>query len=143
MKGLCIIPEGRRNMGSKDIGYPYEVTNIIYLDEILEYSRKNRLGVLYLCNKAGISYSDDVIEYEPLPLYRLDRASFRKWSMIISEQIIRECLKYSTLNVYIMCQTGNYMMIKAILESRGINVYAPLLGVRGSIREKLSSNKEV
>jgi hypothetical protein len=133
-KGICIIPEGRITKDSKEQGYPYEVSHIYFLEDILLYSKRHQLDVFYLSTQYGISYADDVIKQSSLNISKMTKDAWTKWSGIISEEIIRQCIKRQTSTVYIMCKVKyNYDMIIKNLEARGLEVKTPILGCSSSL----------
>lgn len=129
-EGICVIPEGRTNKSCKEVGYPYEVTDIKLLPEILEYSRRNRLNVFYLSTKEGISYADDIISKPSYSVSKLSDTDWKKWSSIIAEEIARKCIQCQTYKVYIMCRAkyNNLDLVLKLLSSRGVEVVMPILG---------------
>ena len=134
MRALCIIPEGRVTKDSKDIGYPYEVSDIKYLEEILKYAKYNDLGVLYLTTENGIVYSDDKVNKTKKSLNSYSKDDFERWSQIIAEEIIRQCISRSTSKVYIMNTSRLlYKRLISILEIRGVEVVTPIMGCTANI----------
>lgn len=137
--GVCIIPLGRATKNSKSYGYPYEVSNIYFLEDILDYAKRQNLAVLYLSVSNGIVCADDLIQRDSISISSFDNDRFKKWSAVISEEISRVCLLFMTPKVYLMCRSYNsYYLISDILSRRGIRVYTPIAGVKGDIvKDKL------
>jgi hypothetical protein len=129
MRGLCIILEGRYARSCKELGYPYEVSNILFLDDILYYADRNNLGVLYLSSIFGVAYSDDIIPRSAKHVSSIHGVDFMKWSYIVSEEIVRECIHHQTLNVVLICKSKyNLELVEEILRGRGINIETPISG---------------
>jgi hypothetical protein len=128
--GLCIIPEGRVIKSSLPEGYPWQVTNIILLDEILDYSRKNNLSVLYMTSSNGLSYADDVVKAPDMPLYKHTREWHIRYNVIIAEEMSRKCIQFQTSRLIFMRRyVYDSLDISCdILKAKGVEVIQPILG---------------
>jgi hypothetical protein len=96
--------------------------------------------VLYLSQSNGIIYADDVIEQTKKSVSTYTKEEFSKWSAVVSEEIVRQCLRYSTANVCLMCRYANsYRSVIQMLKLRGVNITTPIMGVSEKMVEKILS----
>lgn len=131
MNGLSIIPEGRVTKDCKEQGSVFEVTKIQNLEKFIEYSSLHGLGVIYLSFERGIVYQDDIVKASNTPIYKYPFPKRKIWVSIIVEQIVRECLMYSTRKVYLMIdKLACYALLVDELKRRGVEVMIPFIGVR-------------
>ena len=134
---LCIVPEGRRK---EEKGYPYEVSHIPFLEDILKYSHRHQYSLLYMYDFCGICYSDDIIHPSEIRLYKLGRDNLKKWSIVVCEQIVRLCIDFSCSKVYFMgTKISHYQYLFKLLERRGVEVRSPLVGKPKNIIENILS----
>ena len=140
VRGLCIVPEGEHTKDCKFEGYPYEVSKILCLDEILEYSKRHFLGILYMMENTGIHFSDDIVKQSEVRITKYSKEKLDRWNLAISEEITRHCISNGVNTVYIMCKSYyKFNKLIKILRSKGISVYTPIRGCNINSAIKLLS----
>lgn len=130
MNGLSVIPEGRVTKDCKQQGSVFEVSKIQNLEKYLEYSSLNGLGVIYLTSERGIVYQDEVISASSTPMYKYPFPKRKIWVSVVVEQIVRECIMFSTRKVYFMIdKLSCYALLVEELKRRGVDVKLPFIGI--------------
>ena len=128
INGLCFILENHK--GSKE-DYPYKMFSKNHLRAYMEYANRLGLGVLYISNRVGVCYCDDIVEPCVKTLSQYNTKKLKYWSRIVAYQIVQECYKYSTLNVHLMCRSyNNYKFLIKDLRRYGLNVITPVMGYK-------------
>ena len=130
--GLCVVPIKCKSDVS---GFVLDIVRVSYLEEIIKYSKAFNLALTYLSSSKGLVFYDDYIEKEARKF-----PDDALWVDRVAEQIVSQCVEFSTLNVCFMSITvDSYSTLIESLRCKGLKVTLPLVNYRvGCIGKVLS-----